>query len=279
MPLFKKPIEQEFFNLRLRAGRPMTELEFYAKELTDWETSPERREMIDGDRYYTGDHDILRRQRTAIGPDGKLIVIENLPNNRIVDNQYAKHVDQKANYLLGQPISFSCENDDYAAEVKKVLGMRFMRTLKSAGVECLNAGISWLYPYYNKNGELAFRVFPGYEIMPFWADAAHTELDSALRLYPVEVYYGTEKKIVKKVDLFTLEGVTTYIFENGVLTPDTEKQAYLYKFVDEAGNIFIWYASRPIELHERMTLKATIKAHNERNGVKQTVLTRCKVVA
>ena len=41
----------------------------------------------------------------------------------------------------------------------------------------------------------------------------------------------------------------------------------------------IWYASRPIELQERMTLKATIKAHNERNGVKQTVLTRCKVVA
>ena len=119
MPLFKKPIEQEFFSLRLRAGRPMTELEFYARELTDWETSPERREMIDGDRYYTGDHDILKRQRTAIGPDGKLIVIENLPNNRIVDNQYAKHVDQKANYLLGQPISFSCENDDYAAEVKK----------------------------------------------------------------------------------------------------------------------------------------------------------------
>ena len=120
MPLFKKPIEQEFFSLRLRAGRPMTELEFYARELTDWETSPERREMIDGDRYYTGDHDILKRQRTAIGPDGKLIVIENLPNNRIVDNQYAKHVDQKANYLLGQPISFSCENDDYAAELERL---------------------------------------------------------------------------------------------------------------------------------------------------------------
>ena len=54
---------------------------------------------------------------------------------------------------------------------------------------------------------------------------------------------------------------------------------YLYKFADETGNVFIWYASRPIELRERMTLKATIKAHNERNGVKQTVLTRCKVVA
>ena len=262
MPLFKKPIEQEFFSLRLRAGRPMTELEFYARELTDWETSPERREMIDGDRYYTGDHDILKRQRTAIGPDGKLIVIENLPNNRIVDNQYAKHVDQKANYLLGQPISFSCENDDYAAEVKKVLGMRFMRTLKSAGVECLNAGISWLYPYYNKNGELAFRVFPGYEIMPFWADAAHTELDSALRLYPVEVYYGTEKKIVKKVDLFTLEGVTTYIFENGVLTPDTEKQAYV-KVKDSKGKPVV---AKTLYLRETIHSAQSSSATARKNG-------------
>lgn len=86
MPLFKKPIEQQFFNLRLREGRSMTELEFYARELTAWETSPERREMIDGDRYYNGDHDILKRQRTAIGDEGKLIVVDNLPNNRIVDN-------------------------------------------------------------------------------------------------------------------------------------------------------------------------------------------------
>lgn len=54
---------------------------------------------------------------------------------------------------------------------------------------------------------------------------------------------------------------------------------YLYKFSDEAGNVYIWYASRAIALQESMTLKATVKAHNERNGVKQTVLTRCKVVA
>lgn len=146
MPLFMNPIEQELFNLRLRAGRPITELEFYARELDAWESSPERKEMLDGDRYYVGNHDILRRKRTAIGPDGKLIPVENLPNNRIVDNQYAKHVDQKANYLLGQPISFSCDNDGYVAEVKKILGMKFMRTLKTAGVECFNAGISWLYP-------------------------------------------------------------------------------------------------------------------------------------
>lgn len=229
MPLFKKPIEQQLFNFRVKAGKPLTDLQFYAAELTAWEHSPERNEMLDGDRYYMGNHDILHRQRKAIGPDGKLIVIDNLPNNKIIDNQYAKHVDQKTNYLLGQPISFHCENPAYAQEVKKVLGMKFMRTMQNAGIECFNAGISWLYPYYDRRQELAFMLFPGYEILPFWADAAHTELDAALRLYSIEIYEGAEKKIVKKVDLFTLDGVSTYLFENGALTPDpdTPKQSYV----------------------------------------------------
>lgn len=56
-----------------------------------------------------------------------------------------------------------------------------------------------------------------------------------MRLYPVEVYYGTEKKIVKKVDLFTMDGVTTYTFEDGRLTQDTEKQSYV-KAKDARGN-------------------------------------------
>lgn len=231
MLLFKKPIEQQLFNLRLGAGKPLTDLQFFSVELRDWIASRERKEMLDGDRYYMGYHDILTRQRTAIGPDGKLVNIDNLPNNKIVDNQYAKHVDQKANYLLGQPISFDCKNTTYAKELKKVLGTKFMRTLRNAGVESFNTGVSWLYPYYNRNNELCFQMFPGYEILPFWSDAAHTELDAALRLYPVEVYYGPEKKVVDKVDLFTPEGVTTYLFEDGALMPDPDSAQGVQSYV------------------------------------------------
>lgn len=235
MTLFRKPFEQDLFNFRVRASAPMTDLQFFAKELTAWEHSPERKEMLDGSRYYLGNHDILHRWRTAIGPDGKLIPVDNLPNNRIVDNQYAKHVDQKTNYLLGQPISFSCKNSEYVEQVKKVLGMKFMRTLKNAGIECFNSGIAWLYPYYNQFGELSFRLFPGYEILPFWADTAHTELDAALRLYPVETYICGAKKIVKKVDIFTPDGITTYLFENGTLAPDPDSSPQSYITVD-TGN-------------------------------------------
>lgn len=52
---------------------------------------------------------------------------------------------------------------------------------------------------------------------------------------------------------------------------------YLYKFIDTAGNVLIWYASRAID--EAKKLKATIKDHTERDGIKQTVVTRCAVVA
>lgn len=51
---------------------------------------------------------------------------------------------------------------------------------------------------------------------------------------------------------------------------------FLYKFTDEHGNVYIWYASRSIQASDGMTIKATVKDHNERDGVKQTVITRCK---
>lgn len=53
---------------------------------------------------------------------------------------------------------------------------------------------------------------------------------------------------------------------------------YLYRIKDEDGNIFIWYASRYIEDPERvLSIKGTVKEHSEYRGVKQTILTRCKV--
>lgn len=219
-PFFRKPTESEPLEELLKKNSDLDELEFYALELTAWKTSPERREQLDGDRYYNGEHDIKTRIRTAIGPDGKPVEVPTLPNNRIVDNQYAKHVDQKKNYLLGKPVTFKCKNTEYVDRLNKILGKKFMRTLKNAGTEALNGAVSWLYPYYDETGELTFRVFPGYEIKPYWTDSTHTKVERALRLYPVEIYIGDTKRIIEKVDVFKLTGVTTYIFDNGRLFPD-----------------------------------------------------------
>ena len=48
---------------------------------------------------------------------------------------------------------------------------------------------------------------------------------------------------------------------------------YLYKMVDNNGNVMVWYSSKAVD--EMSKIKATVKDHTERDGVKQTVLTRC----
>ena len=53
---------------------------------------------------------------------------------------------------------------------------------------------------------------------------------------------------------------------------------WVHNFKDAAGNILIWKTSACSGFEkDTLRIKATIKAHDEYNGVKQTVLTRCKI--
>ena len=67
----------------------MTEKQFFEQQIILWLRSRERKEQLTGERYYVGEQDILRRQRTAIVDGGKLEVVKNLPKNQIVYNQYS----------------------------------------------------------------------------------------------------------------------------------------------------------------------------------------------
>lgn len=203
-------------------NRGMTEKEFYELEIGKWRQSPQRIMQIKGQLYYENEHDILTRRRTMIGDDGKLQVVDNLPNNRIIDNQYAKLVNQKANYIAGQPFVVESENAAYTEALKEVFGKGFMKTLKNAVKSSLNSGIAWLYPYYTDDGKFAFRLFPGYEIRPYWRDSEHTILDSAVRLYLVQGYEGRNPVIIEKVEIYDLTGIHRFTYDGAQLIPDVD---------------------------------------------------------
>ena len=223
MPLFSDTETSRINRLILMGGNTgMTELQFFAAEIKEWKGSKKRKEQITGDAYYEGDHDILHRQRTIIGEDGKLQVVTNLPNNRLVDNQFALMVDQKTNYLVGKPFTVTCKNKTYADLLTKVFDKRFNRLLKYVCEDALKGGIGWLFPHYGDDGKLAFQHFPAHEILPFWTDDDHTILDCAIRLYPQEVYNGYTKEIVERVEIFKPDGIWRYIYSDPAgLIPDT----------------------------------------------------------
>lgn len=208
--------------VRQGAQSRMSDREFLEREISAWKASPQRIMQIKGHLYYEYEHDILRHKRTMIGEGGELQEVRNLPNNRIIDNQYAKMVNQKANYLLGQPISFECDDKGYLELIQEVFDKHFMRAFKNAGKAALNSGIAWLYPYYDEAGKLLFRVFPGYEILPFWKDSEHTVLDFAVRLYQITGYEGVTPVVIQKVEVYDLNGIHKFILDGEILIPDVD---------------------------------------------------------
>lgn len=216
----------------------LNDKQFIEREISRFKASKRRRTMLDGERYYEGRHDILSRKRTVIGEDGKVEEVYNLPNNHIVDNQYRKMVNQKANYLLGQPVTFQGENMAYIEALNDVFNKRFMRLLKNVGKDSLNEGICWLFPCYDENGEFVIRKFKGHEIIPGWKDADHTILEYAIRLYAMVSYEGETERIVEKVEVYDDAGVHYFSLDNNTLIPEEPfDQPY---FVVDGVHPFNW---------------------------------------
>ena len=199
------------------ASARLTDEEFIMREIRRFKGSRRRKMMVDGITYFEGDHDILNRERTVIGVDGQLEAIYNLPNNRIVDNQYKKMVNQKNNYLLGQPITIQSENEQYVNILKQYFNRRFMRTLKAIGEDSLNCGIAYLFVYYNEEGQLTFKRFDPTEIIVGWEDAEHTRISYFIRVYETLVYIGKDEKIVEKVEVYDENGITYFELTNHTL--------------------------------------------------------------
>lgn len=214
----------------------MTDEQFIVAEINRFRRSKRFRDMVAGDNYYSGKHDILHKKRTAIGDDGKLTVIENLPNNKIVDNQYRKMVNQKSNYLVGQPFVLQCENDAYVEALKPIiLSKRFLKMLKELAKDALNGGLGWIYPYYDEQGEFTFKRFKPYEIIPMWKDADHTILDAGIRVYEVLGYEGKNEKVITKVEVFNPDGLYYFELNNGNLIPEEPFYQPYFTVVDHDG--------------------------------------------
>ncbi len=207
-------------NRAIREGaRRISDRALISHEIFRQKSSKEWRWMIKGDDYYLGRQDILNKRRTAIGRDGKLIELDNLPNNRQIDNVYRRMVKQKVNYLLGKPISVTSDDAVYQDALTELFDKAFFRQLKNVGRDALNCGIAWLYPYYDETGAFRFKKFRPFEIIPEWKDVDHTELDRVIRFYEVLNFDGERDTKITKAELYTKGGIDFFEYHNGMLLP------------------------------------------------------------
>lgn len=205
---------------RYGLGEMTCDEEIVEGEIARFLAGEKRSEMYCGARYYLGEQDILQRERTAIGSGGKTVSIDNLPCARIVDNRYRMLVDQKTDYLLGRPLTWSCGNEAMTALLDRVFDARLLRTLKGVCRTAYNEGIAWLYIYYDAQGTLSFRAIPGHEVMAVWRDEGHTDLEYAARIYDGEEQCGKQARAVRLCEVYDERGIHFFsLSEKGKLTP------------------------------------------------------------
>lgn len=54
---------------------------------------------------------------------------------------------------------------------------------------------------------------------------------------------------------------------------------HIYEFKDASGNVIVWKSSSGKEIPESGKISGTVKAHEEYNGIKQTIILRAKITA
>lgn len=223
--------------INANAAKVLTDVEFWEKEIQEWLASPVRSDILVAERYYNGDHDILHSVRTVIGKNGEKEKAENMPDNHIVDNQYGKCVDEKKNYIIAKPLTITATNDKYGTELKKTYFNKAMhRKLNRVARECINAGAAFIYPYYSSNGQLCFKHFRSWEIIPQFIDEERTILQSFGRLYQVEGYDGSERKTYNLFEVYNKDGVKRYVLDGTKLIPDVERGDSAYITL-QTGNL------------------------------------------
>ena len=228
-------ITRELFSEILKDPvRLATQIEYFSSEMhplkdfleaniSEWLCSPEFKMMAEAEKYYLNDNpEIMQRERKVIGKNGEMVSAPYLSNNKLPHSFMRKLTKQKIGYLLSKPFSLTSENEAFQEALAEYIDKVFYRLIKNAGKDAVVGGKSWLQPYYSDEGKLKFKRIPSREILPFWSDVDHTELEAALRIYAVEVYSGPEKEIVQHVKFFTKEKIYNFIRDEDGLRPNMD---------------------------------------------------------
>lgn len=203
-----------------------------------WERSVARKMMITGEEYYRGKQDILSKKRMVKDRDGNLIESKTLVNSKIVDNQYSKLVDQKVNYLVGKPISFKGENEEYISKIQDIFDKNFHRKFKYTVENALNGGIGWIHPYYDNEGNFKLKQFEPSEILPIYKDKTKEELEMVIRVYQEAV--PGKNETIEKVEVYKRDGIDRYTRNRGVLSLEACNIPYIVFTGEDEEQYFNW---------------------------------------
>lgn len=173
---------------------------------------------------------------------GKEIELPFAVNTKLTDNKYAIAVDKKTNYSFALPFAITTDKeslrasddenlddieDPYAELLEDIFDARFRTKLKGTARDAFNGAVAAWIPYYDTDPisnevVLKFRRVKPYNVLIFWNDEEHTEVDAFIHRYVQIDYTGGVRKEREYMDFYDLEGIIHYEWDGGSLRRRTD---------------------------------------------------------
>lgn len=184
---------------------------FISKAIDDFQNSKQFETMETARQYLMNENVTIKNRNREVGIVGGAEQSPLLANTKLSHPFMYNLTEQKVNMLLSKEMSILSNDEDYSREVSKYMNKKFFRQLKTLGQSAIPYGIAWLQVYYDKNGELRTKHIPSHEVIPFWRDSEHRELDAVIRFYEVEnIDDEGISSTQTKIEYYTHEGVWYY---------------------------------------------------------------------
>ena len=205
------------------------DLAFLQTILNEHLNSQKLKDCETADKYYRNENLKIAEKTRFVYVEDQKKTLTNLSNTQTAHAFMKKLVNQKASYLCGKPFSLDTEQDKLEQELDNVFTRTFYRRILKVAKDAVKYGTGWLQVYYNEQGQLSFKRVPTTEIIPFWKDAEHEELEAILKTYTVQ-YYGAGGKIenIRKAEYYDKTGAYYFEIKDGKFIPDSDRD-YIFK--------------------------------------------------
>ncbi|MCI8309092.1 MAG: phage portal protein [Clostridia bacterium] len=201
------------------------------KELiTNFNMSEIKRKMLEGERYFRNQNDILKKDLKSYKiydkNTGNIVTKtnENKSDQHLPHGFYPKQVNQKKAYVCSKPITItyiSPVNEDKDETTKKaekkitnmiwnILGTNFEKLIKNRLKEASNKGRSWVHPDYIE-GKFVLKKLPSEECIPIYDNETQTYLIAFIHFYTIQDLTGEKPKDRIYVEYWDKNEVRYYI--------------------------------------------------------------------
>jgi len=214
-------------------GKNTANDDFFTTLINEDKQSDYKKRMIEGIRYYDGDHDVLYDKKEFYIAEGNKVEDTITPNSHIENRWFTLVVDQVANYICAKPITFNPKNEAEKVEYDKLnewLDVYFDKIILKWVKGACKKQVEWLHFFFDEKGNFQYVITPAEEIIPIYDTVYESVLVALIRYYTIKVRKDNKDTTYTNLEYWTENGVEYWSNESGKYIQQDGKAHYTNQY-------------------------------------------------